>query len=120
MAYSTLSAPHTSHPPTAKMQSMPHTLADAATTATAKHPSNDSLTVSSYIISQFDHNAHAFNGSQGNALLVRLTHHRINAADDSDHIGQKVPFHQLGQGVQRDKGWGTNLQTIGTLATIAD
>lgn len=39
--------------------------------------------------------------NEGDTLFVCLAHHRIDAADDRYHVGQKPPLHQLREGLQR-------------------
>jgi hypothetical protein len=40
---------------------------------------------------------------QCDALLIRLAHYRIDAADNRDHVGQKPPFYQRRESLQCDE-----------------
>jgi hypothetical protein len=52
---------------------------------------------------QVNNQANALCRGRYNLLLVRLTHHWIETADDGNDIGQKAPFHQHRKSLQGDQ-----------------
>jgi hypothetical protein len=85
---STLCAPPTRNPPPYRLEEPAHALLSDPTFGIPKQMNNHASTLCR---------------GRHDILLVRLTHHRIETADDGNDIGQKAPFHQHRKSLQGDK-----------------